>query len=63
MAMFKPGDIVRLKSSGPKMTIVEEALGKYACTRFDGENRKVDLFSGDILEKVSLKEKVSIMAL
>jgi uncharacterized protein YodC (DUF2158 family) len=62
MTMFKPGDNVKLKSGGPKMTIEEEvhkAPGKYFCIWFDDNIRKREIFSGDTLEKVG-PEKVSI---
>lgn len=62
MAMFKPGDIVRQKSGGPKMTIEEEVHkvpGKYFCSWFDDKIRKREIFSGDTLEKIA-PEKVSI---
>ena len=51
------GDIVRLKSGGPKMTV--ENVGEYtgtkngaACTWFDEENKKTEIFDVRVLVKV-----------
>ncbi len=52
MPVFKIGDIVRLKSGGPNMTIEGEAHGEYVCIWFDQRTRKTDVFSGATLEKV-----------
>lgn len=43
MADFKPGDVVRLKSGGPKMTIHD--IGKYNYQDFD--SAKCDWFIQD----------------
>lgn len=46
---FKPGDVVILKSGGPKMTVrhIEEhgyTKGHVQCTWFDGSSFRVDSF-------------------
>lgn len=55
---FKKGDVVRLKSGGPKMTVVD--IGKYGfgtgeisakCQWFAGENLKEDVFELEAIEK------------
>ena len=38
MADFKEGDVVRLKSDGPKMTVVGVNQTTVQCTFFDGNN-------------------------
>ena len=57
------GDVVRLKSGGPLMTV--ETLSDYAptgpkngvrCIWFDGKVKTVDVFSVDVLEKVDMSE-------
>lgn len=55
---FKPGDVVRLKSGGPKMTIVKFGTGYhhgtvdgYECTWFDDKNTvKTEVFQEALLE-------------
>jgi len=62
--MFKKGDVVSLKSGGPKMTVSEiggfydgllnkkeEDKDEVECTWFEGNKKKSDHFSIDILEK------------
>jgi uncharacterized protein YodC (DUF2158 family) len=40
MAQFKVGDVVRLKSGGPQMTVKEVRRdGKLACIWFDDKNK------------------------
>jgi uncharacterized protein YodC (DUF2158 family) len=55
---FKAGDVVQLKSGGPKMTI--EGIGKYGlaatheqakCVWFEGTNRKAGVFDLQTLSK------------
>lgn len=55
---FSEGDIVQLKSGGPRMTI--KGIGKYGmvakkdnalCEWFDGKQRKEDVFEFHSLEK------------
>ena len=55
---FKVGDVVRLKSGSPLMTIQE--IGKYnysdedsaKCSWFDGKKRYSDIFELETLNKV-----------
>lgn len=55
---LKIGDVVRLKSGGPKMTITE--IGKYGysdheqvkCVWFDSNKKTEDLFEKEVLEVV-----------
>jgi len=62
MAQFQKGDVVRLKSGGPWMTIT--ALGDYsgwttspastaACMWFEGKKRQETVFDVAMLEKIS----------
>ncbi len=62
MAQFQQGDVVRLKSGGPWMTIT--ALGGYsgwtmrptdtaACRWFEGQKQHETVFDVALLEKVS----------
>ena len=59
MADFKLGDVVRLKSGGPDMTITQyprqSPVGNYddraLCSWFDNGDRKVDEFPLEALEK------------
>ena len=53
MADFQPGDVVRLKSSDQKMTVIE-IMGKAChCTYFDKDNNlKKEFFEAVVLEKV-----------
>jgi uncharacterized protein YodC (DUF2158 family) len=57
---FKEGDVVQLKSGGPKMTIA--GIGKYGmgadhdsanCVWFDGPNQKSHVFELHSLNKIS----------
>jgi uncharacterized protein YodC (DUF2158 family) len=45
MPEFKAGDIVRLKSGGPKMTIDTIDNSFATCVWFEGTERKQDVFS------------------
>ena len=54
---FKPGDIVKLKSGGPDMTIQEEQqissggkTGKYWCQWFAGKKLERGNFPADSIE-------------
>jgi uncharacterized protein YodC (DUF2158 family) len=54
---FKDGDVVQLKSGGPKMTIDKIAVfftggnEQARCVWFDGSKRMTDVFSLDSLTK------------
>ncbi len=51
MEQFKVGDVVRLKSGGPLMTVSEiEEDGKYWCVWFSDKERKGDTFTGQALK-------------
>jgi uncharacterized protein YodC (DUF2158 family) len=44
---FKVGDVVQLKSGGPRMTITEVSTGgpiSYACTWFEGADQRFGHF-------------------
>jgi len=49
MAMFKEGDVVQLKSGGPKMTVASvkegEVGGAYYCKWFNGKKIESGRFS------------------
>jgi uncharacterized protein YodC (DUF2158 family) len=58
---FKAGDVVQLKSGGPKMTVEKTghesmmgAQGDYAvwCVWFEGTKRKTDTFGPASLKKI-----------
>ncbi len=50
MATFKVGDVVQLKSGGPKMTVTaEQAGGKLWCIWFAGDLAKGDEFKPEVL--------------
>jgi uncharacterized protein YodC (DUF2158 family) len=50
---FKSGDVVMLKSGGPKMTVEDRSLysgvQKYKCKWFDGTKYVEDLFMEEML--------------
>lgn len=56
MAEFQKGDIVKLKSGGPEMTI--ENIGTYNsvekanCAWFDGKTKESSLFALEAIEKL-----------
>lgn len=51
MAQFKVGDVVELKSRGPKMTVEEVKTGdKVLCVWFDGSTEKRGVFPADTLQ-------------
>ena len=54
MAQFGKGDVVRLKSGSPKMTISKNKYGEtpamYICTWFDGIKDKEHLYPEEALE-------------
>ena len=64
MEQFQTGDVVRLKSGGPWMTII--ALGDYSgwtmspahtasCRWFEGQKKQETVFDVALLEKVSAR--------
>lgn len=51
---FKVGDIVQLKSGGPKMTVSGVLdKGNYTCTWFRGATHESGYFNENVLQKVS----------
>jgi uncharacterized protein YodC (DUF2158 family) len=56
MEQFKAGDVVRLKSGGPSMTVTQVGEGHLTreplvwCTWFVGTTKVEDTFSPDVLE-------------
>ncbi len=51
MAAFEIGDIVQLKSGGPKMTVKEiSPEGSYVCRWFTGPKITQDVFEADTIE-------------
>jgi uncharacterized protein YodC (DUF2158 family) len=52
---FKVGDVVRLKSGGPKMTVTAVGTGGFqgivACQWFDGPYIKVGRFKIELIEQ------------
>lgn len=53
MAIFKEGDVVKLKSGGPRMTVESHADdGKARCVWFVGNKREDSDFNENILKKV-----------
>lgn len=60
---LKPGDTVRLKSGGEKMTIgsISEDLGTLTayCVWFDGKKRTEGAFPVVTLEKVGKSDRIS----
>lgn len=55
--MFKGGNIVRLKSGGPKMTVDKVNNSKISCVWFKDEHLKTAIFRKDTLESVDDGEK------
>lgn len=51
---FNGGDVVRLKSGGPKMTVehVDEELDLVTCVWFENKDLKRDSFSATALQKI-----------
>lgn len=54
MSDLKAGDIVRLKSGGPDMTVeyVDTELSRCRCSWFDGKKLSHEFFQPEALEKV-----------
>lgn len=60
MTDFKVGDIVKLKSGGPAMTISKISTGpdnkiSLECIWFIGINKNSDIFPNEVVEKASKK--------
>ena len=55
---FKSGDIVELKSGGPKMTVKERSDGdnEYLCQWFGGKKLEEGWFHSDSLKRVEAQE-------
>lgn len=51
MAELKIGDVVQLKSGGPKMTIANEEQGEFICLWFSGDERMSGKFPRESLIK------------
>lgn len=64
---FKPGDVVMLKSEGPKMTYERRAQEGYGwCLWFEGNTKKTDTFPHAALKKVDddpKRQSIGIMAI
>lgn len=49
---WNPGDVVRVKSGGPAMTVAgEDSIGMVICEWFDGKNQKSGTFNAAVLQK------------
>jgi len=55
MPAFKEGDIVQLKSGGPKMTIIalDTSSGEATCSRLEGRKPTEDIFDVVALELIT----------
>ena len=54
---FKAGDVVELKSGGPKMTVAyQHGGGALQCNWFDGSTKKAGSFNPDMLKLVDQDE-------
>ena len=52
---FKVGDVVQLKSGGPKMTVLskyQDDENEFVCTYFYKNEMKKDIFNYSVLKKV-----------
>ena len=56
MSELKAGDVVSLKSGGPRMTISSKGTNGCYCKWFSGEEVKHDTFTPESLEKVEKGE-------
>jgi len=52
METFKKGDVVKLKSGGPDMTVENVKVSKATCIWFVNGAKKKDIFDVDTLELV-----------
>jgi uncharacterized protein YodC (DUF2158 family) len=57
MPQFKAGDVVRLKSGGPKMTISSVEAARIFTTWFAGDDPKTGAFATDTLETVEKSQQ------
>lgn len=65
MEEFKVGDIVQLKSGGPKMTVadvsarhvIQNYIGRVGCQWFAGNKSETGYFPKESLRKVSAESK------
>jgi uncharacterized protein YodC (DUF2158 family) len=51
MGVLKPGDVVRLKSGGPKMTVDQLDGARIWCDWFEGSKKFSDSFPSTSLEE------------
>ncbi|MDP8208157.1 MAG: DUF2158 domain-containing protein [Candidatus Electryonea clarkiae] len=54
MSQIKPGDVVRLKSGGPKMSVqwINDEVNQVNCTWFDGKDKlEKKNFAAEVLIK------------
>ncbi|HEU4595590.1 MAG TPA: DUF2158 domain-containing protein [Pyrinomonadaceae bacterium] len=59
MEEIKVGDVVRLKSGGPDMTVVGVISKElFMCNWFDGQNVKASHFPPEALQRASDKQEV-----
>ena len=60
MELFQPGEIVELKSVGPKMTItaVDNSSGEATCVWVEGKERKEATFDVATLRKLHQRKPV-----
>ena len=56
MEKFIKGDVVRLKSGGPDMTVHDVKASKVTCVWFVNKVKKSDVFDVDTLELVPRQE-------
>lgn len=47
---LKVGDVVTLKSGGPKMTVSDKEGDDFFCIWFDGDQKKRDVFPKDTIK-------------
>jgi uncharacterized protein YodC (DUF2158 family) len=60
MNEFKEGDVVQLKSGGPRMTVTKISGEQCRCKWFDQNNPKSSLFEASILQKYKAEGSVSL---
>ena len=56
---FNVGDVVKLKSGGPNMTVDVPAGSRYICVWFEGNTCRRETFDQGALEKVEEKPPAS----